>query len=351
MSVMTVTGRVQADSLGWVLPHEHAFIDLRSLVPAVNEISRKKLAQERVSLANFGKLMRNPYAVLDNAVIDNEEVVRYELTKFKQAGGKTFVDLTLRDIGRDPALLAGLARELDINIVAGCGYYINKSHPGDMDGKTVEDIAEEILDEINHGMDGTTIKAGVIGEIGTSEIIYPNEKKTLIAAAIAQKETGLGLHVHTDLYEANGFEVVNILTGHGASVNKICINHIDVDIRMGYLRGLLDLGVYIEFDNFGKEFYADKRDRSVLRGPFARDIERVRAIKQLIDWGFLKQILVSTDVCLKTCLHSYGGWGYDHMITNIIPMMEDEGITMEQIKTLMCSNPAEFLDDGQTVIG
>ncbi|WP_391570918.1 phosphotriesterase [Cohnella sp.] len=347
MSVMTVTGSVRADSLGWVLPHEHAFIDLRRLVPTVGEISRKKLAQEQVDLTNIGKLMRNPYAVLDNAVIDDEGVVRDELLKFKKAGGTTFVDLTLRDIGRDPALLVGLSRELDIKIVAGCGYYINKSHPGDMDGKTVEGIAEELLSEIRYGMDGTDIKAGVIGEIGTSEIVYPNEKKTLIASAIVQKETGLGLHVHTDLYATNGYEVVNILTEHGAAAEKICINHIDVDIKMDYIKDLLNLGVYVEFDNFGKEFYADKRDRSVLRGLFARDIERVRAIKQLIDAGFLSKILISNDVCLKTCLHRYGGWGYDHVLTNIIPMMEDEGITSEQIKILMCRNPAEFLDDGR----
>ncbi|MFC3804195.1 phosphotriesterase [Cohnella sp. GCM10012308] len=347
MSVMTVTGKVRSDSLGWVLPHEHAFIDLRRLVPAVSEISRKRLAQEQVSLANFGKLMRNPYAVLDNAVIDDEKVVRDELLKFKKAGGTTFVDLTLRDIGRDPALLAGLSRELDIKIVAGCGYYINKSHPGDMDRKTVEDIADELLNEIRHGMDGTDIKAGVIGEIGTSEIIYPNEKKTLIASAIVQKETGLGLHVHTDLYATNGYEVISILTEHGAAAEKICINHIDVDLKMDYIKDLLHLGAYVEFDNFGKEFYADRRDRSVLRGPFCRDIERVKAIKQLIDWGFLSKILLSNDVCLKTCLHSYGGWGYDHVLTNIIPMMKDEGITAEQIQTIMCSNPAEFLDDGK----
>lgn len=347
LAIMTVTGKVSKDALGWVLPHEHAFIDLRKLVPAPIGIAQQKLAGEQVDIRNLGKLMRNPYAVLDNAVINEADVVRDELLEFKKAGGKTFVDLTLRDIGRDPVLLAGLARELDLHIIAGCGYYVRGSHPPDMDGKTVESITEELLQEIHCGIDGTTIKAGVIGEIGTSEIIYPNERKALIAAAIVQKETGLGLHVHTDLYNENGYEVVDILTKHGAAVGKICINHIDVDIRLPYIIDLLKLGVFVEFDNFGKEFYADKRDRSVLRGLFARDIERVMAIKHLIDLGFLSQILVSTDVCLKTCLHRYGGWGFDHMLTNIVPMMEDVGITPEQIVTLMCHNPAEFMDDGE----
>lgn len=347
MSVMTVTGKVSSDSLGWVLPHEHAFIDLRPLVPAPQTISGKVTAREQVNMMNLGKLSRNPYAVLDNAVLDDEAIMQEELLEFKKAGGTTIVDLTLRDIGRDPVLLVRLSRALDMNIVAGCGYYINQSHPADMDDKTVDSIAEEMLREIRYGIDGTAIKAGVIGEIGTSDIIYPNERKTLIAAAAVQKETGLGLHVHTDLWATNGYEVVNILTGQGADPEKICINHIDVDLKMDYMKRLLDKGVYIEFDNFGKEFYADRRHRSVLKGIFARDIDRVRAIKHLIDCGYLSRLLVSNDVCLKTCLHHYGGWGYDHMLTNIVPMMEDEGISPEQIKTLMCDNPAAFLDNGE----
>jgi phosphotriesterase-related protein len=344
---MTVTGKVKANSLGVVLPHEHAFIDLRALVPAPQMISAKVLAQEQVTLANLGKLHRNPYALLDNAVLDDEAVMQEELLEFKKAGGTTIVDLTLRDIGRDPILLARLSRAIDIRIIAGCGYYIQASHPADMDGKTVESITAEMLHDIRHGIDGTTIRAGVIGEIGTSDIIYPNERKTLLAAAAVQQETGLGLHVHTDLWATNGDEVIRILTAQGADPTKICINHIDVNLKLDYMKGLLDQGVYIEFDNFGKEFYADRRHRSVLRGLFARDIDRVRAIKTLIDAGHLSRILISTDVCLKTCLHRYGGWGYDHLLTHIVPMMEDEGITPDQIDTLMRDNPAAFLDDGR----
>lgn len=340
----TVTGRVETDQLGWVLPHEHAFIDLRRLVPEPKVISAKVLAQEKVSLTNMGHLTRNPYAVLDNAVIDDYEIVKSELLMYRKAGGGTFVDLTLRDIGRDPVWLAGLSRETGVHIVAGCGYYIHASHPPDMDGKTVDSIAEEIYADVQYGMEGTSIRAGVIGEIGTSAIIHPNERKTLIAAAIVQQQTGLGLHVHTDLWARKGMEVIEILTSHGAEPGKICINHIDVELSMDYLKALLHRGVYIEFDNFGKEFYADRRHRSLLKGRFARDIERVQAIKTLIDEGFSRQILVSNDVCLKMGLHRYGGWGYDHMLTNIVPMMEDEGILREQIETLMRDNPADFLN-------
>ncbi|WP_214628293.1 phosphotriesterase family protein [Paenibacillus agaridevorans] len=347
MAVRTVTGEISADRLGIVLPHEHAFIDLRKLVPEPQSISGRVLAQEKVHMGNLGVLQRNPYAVLDNALIEDENVIKQELLAFKKAGGSTIVDLTLRDIGRDPILLTGLSRELGLNIVAGCGYYIQASHPPDMEERTVEGIAEEMVAEIRFGMDGTAVKAGVIGEIGTSAVIHPDERKALLAAALAQQETGLGVHVHTDLWARQGLEVMRILTGEGVPPDKICINHVDVDIHLDYLRALLHAGAIIEFDNFGKEFYADRRHRSVLKGLFARDIDRVRTIKLLIDEGFAHQIMISTDVCLKTALRHYGGWGFDHMLTNIVPMLEDEGVTADEIEMLMRVNPARFLDDGR----
>lgn len=345
MGVMTVTGRISSDRLGYVLPHEHAFIELRKLVAEPIGIANQKLFREKVSLSNFGKLTRNPYAVLDNAVLDEEDIAREELIAFKKAGGSTFVDLTLRDIGRDPGLLAGLAHETGLNVIAGCGYYIHASHPPHMDRLTVDQIAEEIYNDVTYGMEGTRIRAGVIGEIGTSAIIHPNEKKTLIAAAMIQQQTGLGLHVHTDLWARQGLEVIRILSEHGAALDKICINHIDVDIHMDYLKAIMDTGAYIEFDNFGKEFYSDSRHKSLLRGVFARDIERVQTIRQLADLGYIQRMLASNDICLKMGLHRYGGWGYDHMLTNIVPMMEDAGLSMDQIRTLLCDNPATFLDN------
>ena len=63
----------------------------------------------------------------------------------------------------------------------------------------------------------------------------------------------------------------------------------------------------------------------------------------MIDDGYLGQVLLSCDLCLKQLMHKYGGWGYDHVLVNIVPMMEDEGITAEQIRTLLVENPANWL--------
>jgi phosphotriesterase-related protein len=50
-------------------------------------------------------------------------------------------------------------------------------------------------------------------------------------------------------------------------------------------------------------------------------------------------------VCLKTGLRTYGGWGYDHVLVNVVPMMEDAGISQKGIHQILVENPAEFLDN------
>ena len=106
---------------------------------------------------------------------------------------------------------------------------------------------------------------------------------------------------------------------------------------------LLSLGVYVEFDDFGKEFYVDRRFRSLLERGFVCDRERVAKLKELIGRGFTKQLLITNDICLKTLTHRYGGWGYDHIPVNIVPMMEDYAISEADIACITRTNPVNFL--------
>jgi len=344
MSVMSVQGIIDSNKLGIISPHEHVLIDIRNQFREFSEASKRALSEQKVGIGNLDVLSRNPYAIKDNLVLNDLKIAEEELLKFKKAGGDTIVDATPKEIGRDPEALRDISRLTGLNIIAGCGYYTYDTHPKDMNDKTVKDITNEILNDIEIGMNGTRIKAGVIGELGTSEEIHPNEKKVLIASAKAQAETGVAIIVHTYPWGKKGLEVLDILSKNGAKLNKVSICHVDVEIDLEYCKEIIKSGAYIEFDNFGKEYYIDKRYRGFAGGVFARDIERVKAVKDLVDSGYLSNILISCDVCLKTLLHKYGGWGYDHILNNIVPMMREEGITEEQIDILLKENPKRFLE-------
>ena len=74
------------------------------------------------------------------------------------------------------------------------------------------------------------------------------------------------------------------------------------------------------------------------------DIERVRTLKVFADEGYAEHILLACDVCLKTLIHTYGGWGYDHVLTHIISMMREVDISENDIETMIVKNPVRFLD-------
>jgi phosphotriesterase-related protein len=42
-------------------------------------------------------------------------------------------------------------------------------------------------------------------------------------------------------------------------------------------------------------------------------------------------------------LRHYGGWGYDHILRNVVPMMEDVGISQNTIANLLQNNPKSWL--------
>ena len=290
---------------------------------------------------NLGILSRDCYALKDNLVLDDEALAIKELCFYKNAGGNTIVDASLPGIGRNPEGLKRISKATGLNIIMGTGFYVGETHPEELDYMTEDEIDQLMVDELEQGING--ICAGYIGEIGISEIFDDKERRVLRAAAFAHKKTGAAINVHINPWTVNGIEAADILLNAGVRPEKICISHVDVENREDYILELLKKGVYIEFDNFSKEYYIRREVRNSGYGNFVHDTERVALVKKLINMGYLERILLTCDLCLKNLLHHYGGWGYDHVLTNIVPMMEDEGITIEQIKTMLVDNPANWL--------
>ena len=341
MNVKTVCGELSAKELGTVTSHEHVLLDLTAFYQALPVEGIEDPATQKVEMWNLGILSRDCYALKDNLLLDSEELAIKELNYFKRAGGDTIVDASLPGIGRDAKALKRISEKTGLNIIMGTGFYVGETHPKELDSMTEREIADLMVKELNEGIDG--ICAGYIGEIGISEIFDDKERRVLRAAAIASLDTGAAINVHINPWTTNGIEASDILLNAGVPANKICISHIDVENRVEYIYELLKKGVYVEFDNFGKEYYIRREVRNSGYGLFVHDTDRVSLLKKMIDDGFVKQILLSCDLCLKNLTHTYGGWGYDHVLKNIVPMMEDEGITNEQIHTMLKANPARWL--------
>ena len=340
--VRTVTGDIPVEALGITLTHEHLFMDLRNQFTEPSDPDRRRHSREPVAKAHLALLARNPYALVDNLVLDSVDTAVDELLRFRAAGGRSVVECTSRSLGRDPGKLREVADRTGLNVVAGAGYYTQDTHPPDMPTRAVEAIADEIIADLTVGMDGTDARAGVIGEIGTSAELHPDERKNLLAAAIAQRAFPTAVHVHTYPWTREATTAADVLIDAGVDPAKIVIDHLDVDIDQPYIEELLRRGVTAEFDCFAKEYPLDTSDEAFAAGPFATDAARIDVLIDLLDKGYATQLTIATDICFKTLLTAHGGRGYAYIVEGVVPMLEARGADRATIDTLLVGNPARL---------
>lgn len=336
----TVLGLVDATSLGVTLAHDHVLIDGTFMYVEPDEISQKGMAHQKISLENRGWVGYNWTSNLDNVELKDEELAVSELRRFIAAGGRTIVDPTNVGLGRDPNALARIARVTNMNIIMGAGYYIGSTHPADMDSKTEDQLAKEIIRDIEVGVAETGIRAGLIGEIGCTYPWWNNEQKSLRAAVTAQQETGAPLMIHPGRDPKSPLEIVEVIDRAGGDLSRTIICHIDrTCIERSWLKELADHGCYLEYDLFGNEssYYPPNPDVDM-----PSDAQRMDVILWHFENGYEKQVLLSHDVATKHRLHAYGGLGYDHLITNVVPRLRHRGLSSEQINTLIVDNPARI---------
>jgi len=341
--VQTVLGLIDAEELAITLPHEHFLVSGAVYFSEPKEAGLRRLAHEPVSLKNLSWVQYHIYDNLDNMRLQDEELAIQEATAFKKEGGSTIVDLTNGSIGRDPLAIARISRMTGLNVIMGSGYYIGDAQGPDYDRKTEEDIAEEIIADIETGVGNTGVHAGIIGEIGCTWPLKDRERKSLRAAAHAQQNTGVAINIHQTGYDENQpMEIIELLDNAGADISRVVMSHIDLRrLSLSARCNLAKTGCYLEYDLFGTNVPPPPRFPSL--PPKLCDMQRIEQIMELIDAGYLNQILMSQDICFKVQLLHYGGHGYANILRNIVPLMLGVGITREQIHTIMVENPKRML--------
>jgi phosphotriesterase-related protein len=201
-----------------------------------------------ISMDMIGFLSHNMLACKDNLILDDPETAAKELVRFKALGGKTIVEMTNQGISPKPLALREISTKLGLNIIAGCGHYVAQTHPPDVANKSVDQLAEEIIGDIQLGIDGTDVRPGIIGEIGTSHPLFESEKKVLRAAARAHRSTGLAVSVHMAWEGKHGLEVLDILESERMDPARVIIDHMDdmEDMSFEYQKAIAERGAYVE---------------------------------------------------------------------------------------------------------
>ena len=144
--VQTVKGPVLAEDLGFTLPHEHLFTDLRGP------------------------------QILDYAQADSHEVAAVMLPFLEEAysaGVRSLVECSTVGVGRNIAVLEYLAQITPIHLIAPTGVYREGFIPDELKSLAVEELADRWVRDLTNGIDGTNIKAGFIKMPPVMRALHP----------------------------------------------------------------------------------------------------------------------------------------------------------------------------------
>ncbi len=333
--IQTVTGLMEPEALGPTLMHEHVLSDITPPAKRNKNVTEPEVTLQNVYDLNYGRIEYNAKYRLDKI-----EVAKAEMRGLAEVGGKAVVELTCGGLRPDPEGLVEIAKDSGVDVIMGCGHYVEEYQDPANFSRSVDDFAREMVDQVFQGAWGTGVRAGLIGEIGCQSPWTDLEKRVMRGALLAQEETGAALNVHPGRHEDQPQEVADFVREHGGDTSRLVISHIDRTIFDDErLLRLADTGCVIELDLFGLEhtYY-----------PFAKidmpnDGIRLKSIRTLIENGHLDQIVISQDICYRTRLTEFGGHGYSHIFKNVLPLMRERGFTEDEIDTILVRTPRRLL--------
>ena len=308
-TVMSVTGPIPSDQLGLTSIHEHIFLDLT----------------------------RDTWG--GRALLNNPDLAFEELMRYKSAGGVTLVDQTTGGLrGHDNDIvpvkhavaIRQMAERTGLNIILGAGWYREPFYEKHLYRMKTDQIAEELVRDIEKGIDGTDVRAGLLGEIGAHHTwVSPVEERMFRAVARAQKRTGVSIATHA-LFWPVGLDQLDILEEEGVDLRRVIVGHCQTWPDHKYHAEIARRGAYVAFDRLG----------TMVEYEHGNDM---RLIKQLVDAGLTKHVLLGQDVCYRTDYAAYGAKGYGYLPGTLKDDLLRAGVSEEHFHQMTVDNPRRAL--------
>jgi phosphotriesterase-related protein len=314
--VPTVRGPVDVAALGTTLMHEHIFV----LTADVQQ--------------NYADEWDEEARVADAIA---------RLKQLRSLGVETIVDPTVVGLGRHIPRIARINDQVDINIVVATGIYtyhdvpffFHSRGPG-LDPNLPEPMVDFFVRDLTVGIAGTGIRAGLLKCAIDDEGMNPGVQRVLRAVAGAHQQTGAPIMVHTHPGTKRGLEVAALLRELGVQLSRVQLAHSGDTTDVDHLVELADLGFQLGMDRFGLD--------TVLATP-----ERLATVVELCRRGYAGSMVLSHDAaCYLDWADPAGvarflpNWHYRYIHEAVLPSLREQGVTEEQITTMLVDNPRRF---------
>ena len=308
MTVQTVTGPVDGSELGFTLFHEHV-------------------------------VMNAPEIALNWPHLFDREALRAKalaaMQEAKDLGVGTLIDLTPGDYHREPQLVRELSEATGVHVVHATGGYWVTSPFFRM--APMERLAELFRHDIEVGMNGTEVRAGIIKVATDFEGVTNQNGRLLRAAAQVQRETGVPISTHTNMKAKTGLEQQRIFREEGVDLAHVVIGHSNDTDDVPYLEQLIEGGSYIGMDRFG------------LDNGFGLDA-RIDLLVTMCERGYAERIVVAHDRPIEA---NFAGrelgdgqpdWSWNTIPSRVVPEAKKRGVSDEQIRLMTVENPRRVFE-------
>jgi phosphotriesterase-related protein len=311
MSIInSVLGPIDTKNLGFTLMHEHVM--------------------------SQGFVARNYPELLGENFLDR---IIEGIDTAKQGGVDTIVDATTFDLGRDVAILAEVSRKTGVNIVACTGWWMNL--PQYLTGNSPDLYADLFVREIQEGIAGTGIKAGILKSAADFGGVTATGEIMLRAVARAHLRTHVPIMLHSYAPEQVAKRQLAILKDEGVDLKRVAVDHVNDTQDLEYLTWLLEQGCYLGWDRYP--------------GLNLSSYARTETLKRLIDAGWTGHLLPSHDFGLVTPLTFYppdvkesnekgNPYGYLYLTKVVFAQLKKMGIQKSILDTLCVQGPRNFFE-------
>jgi phosphotriesterase-related protein len=299
--LITTLGPKAEHELGLILPHEHIFVDLRSLdTPGHGQAAESEVVR----------------------------LMAPELERAAAAGVSALVECTPEGVGRRVDLVAAVSRAAGLPVVVPTGIYREPWVPGWAHAASEEQLRSWMLGELEGFIGGTGVQAGWIKLSAGDNGLTPGETKILRAAARAARSAGAAIGSHTirgrvvedqlDILEECGFPAARFICIHAQAEP-------DFELNLHAARR----GAWISYDGIGG----------------GEDEPYLVRIKAMIAAGFGGQVILSHDRGWYSPAEPGGGTPkpFTYLCETFLPTLRVVGVSEADIRLMTVNNPFRAL--------
>ena len=231
-------------------------------------------------------------------VLDEEEKIIEELRSYRADGGTSLLDCQLRGSGRNGNMLARLATQSGVNLIACKGFHRRKYYPPEYRLFTASEtkIAEHFISEYTTALEEcqdeeVAVRAGFIKialEVDWKEI----PQAALEATAAAAFETGALIAIHTEKGLLAEKAILYFDNQH-IKPHQLVLCHMDKRPDFGLHSEIARFGTLLEYDTF----FRPKYEPETRLWPLLFD---------MLAYGFDDSIALATDMAEKEMYTSIG---------------------------------------------